>query len=335
MLTFADDLVARLEATPGVAAAAYANQLPLVQLRDTLRVSTTPGAGPPGAQGADVRVVSWRYFNALRIAILAGRGLAAGDAAGQPPVVVVNDALARREFGSAANAIGRQIYVGNQQAPWLVVGVVADVRQMALRTEPAPQFFMDARQWSPGLSPLFPLSPYYTLRVEGDGRAALAALRTVVQSADKQSVLFNLAWMEDIVSSSVARPRMYATLLACFAGVGLTLAIIGIYSVISYTVSQQTKEIGIRMALGAQPTLVLGQILRRALVLTLLGVVLGLAAATAVTDVLESLLFGLTPLDAATFAGMACLVTIAGVAAAAGPARRASRIDPMTAMRAE
>jgi putative ABC transport system permease protein len=173
------------------------------------------------------------------------------------------------------------------------------------------------------------------VRVEGDGRAAMAALRTMVQSADKQSVLFNLAWMDDIVSSSVARPRMYATLLAFFAGIGLTLALIGIYSVISYNVSQQTKEIGIRMALGAQPTLVLGQILRRALVLTLLGVALGLAAATAVTDVLESLLFGLTPLDAATFAAMACLVTIAGVAAAAAPAHRASRIDPMTAMRAE
>ena len=130
--TFAEELVERIESTPGIAAAAYANQLPLVQLHDTLRVSTTPGAGPPGAQGADVRVVSRHYFGALRVAILAGRGFTAGDAAGQPRVLVVNEALARREFGGRASAVGRQVYVGADSAPWLVVGVVADVRQMAL-----------------------------------------------------------------------------------------------------------------------------------------------------------------------------------------------------------
>ena len=134
-------------------------------------------------------------------------------------------------------------------------------------------------------------------------------------------MIFNLTWMEDIVSSTVARPRMYATLLGLFAAIGLTVALLGIYSVMAYNVSQRTREIGIRMALGARPALVLADVLRRALMLTTLGVAIGLLGATAVTSVLKSLLFGLTPLDVTTFTGVACLVTMAAALAAAVPAR--------------
>jgi putative ABC transport system permease protein len=332
---FAEEFVARLEATPAVTAAAYARQLPLVALRDTLRVARTPGAGAPGAQGADARFVSRQYFGALGIRLLAGRGFEEGDAAGQPKVLVINDSLATREFGDAAKAIGQQAYVAADPQPWLIVGVVADLRLMGLQSAPVPQFFIDARQWIPGFAQPFPLSPYYAVRFNGDEQAAIAAINAAVHESRSEGLVFNLARMEAIVSSSVARPRLYAVLLGTFASVGLAMALIGIYSVMSYTVSQQTREIGIRMALGARPGLVRTQVLRHALALTVIGIAAGLVAARVLSLTLESMLFGLTPLDVPTFSGVAVLFVLAAALAAYAPASRASKIDPLVAIRTE
>jgi putative ABC transport system permease protein len=336
LTSFAEELVSNLRSAPGITAAAYAKQLPLVQLRDTLRISGTPPvSASPADPSGDTRVVSWDYFQTLDVRVIAGREFELGDAAGQPNVLVINEALARRDFGGAARAVGQQVYVGSAPQPWTIVGVVADMRQTALSVPAAPQLFIDARQWAPGLSPLFPLTPYYTVRIDGDERSALASIKSAVERVERDAMLFNVARMEDIVSFSIATPRMYAVVLGALAAVGLAMALVGIYSVISYVVSQQTREIGIRMALGARPARVLRRVLRQAIVLTVIGIAIGVPAAVAFARSLESMLFGLEALDAPTFVGAALVFVGAAALAAFRPAWTASRVDPCIAIRTE
>ena len=333
---FAEEFVSRLQSQPGVVSAAYANQLPLVRLRDTLAVSRTPGSQPSSqAQGADVRVVSRGYFETMHIPLTAGRTFEQRDGAGQPRVLIINEALARRDFGDSANAVGQRVYVAQSSTPWTIVGVVADVRQWGVDRAAEPQFFLDARQWGEDLSPLFPLGPYYTVRYGGGESAAITTVRTLLEQAEVEGVLFNVAPMNEIISTTVARPRMYAVLLGVLAALGVTMALVGIYGVISYTVSQRTRELGIRMALGAPRAGVLGLVLRESLVLTALGLGLGLLGAAALTRTLESMLFELTPLDPPTFAGIAVLFVLFAGLAAYVPARRATLIDPLVALRTE
>ena len=333
---FAEAFVSQVGSHPGVVGAAYANQLPLVQLRDTLPLGRVPHAnGQPASAGADVRIVGRSYFSTMRILLVAGRLLGDGDAAGQPPVLVVNETLARREFGSSVAAIGQQVYLGRSSTPWLVVGVVADVRQVGLETPAAPQFFVDARQWREDLPPLFPLGPYYTVRFTGDDTAATLTVRAALARAEPEGVLFNIASMDQVISTTVVRPRMYAVLLASFAGIGMILALVGIYGVVSYTVSQRTRELGIRLALGARREAVLTLVLRESLILTAVGITLGLLGAAALTRTLEALLFDVTPLDPATFATVALLFAACAGLAAYLPARRATRVDPIIALRTE
>jgi putative ABC transport system permease protein len=333
---FAEEFVGRLDTRPGVTAAAYANQLPLVQLRDSLAIGRTPEAyKQPGAQSGDVRLVSRTYFRTMRIGLVGGRLFEERDGAGQPRVVIVNEALARRDFDGSSGAIGHQVYVGAGATPWTVIGVVADVRQLGLALPAAPQFFIDARQWGKGLSPLFPLSPYYTLRFEGEESAALTAVRSVLERTEPEGVLFNVASMDAIISSTVARPRVYAVLLGALAMAGVTMALVGIYGVMSCSVAQRTRELGIRVALGASPGAVLGLVLRHSLVLTAAGLAFGLAGAALLTRTLEALLFELTPLDPATFSSVTVAFVVAAGLAAVVPARRAARVDPLAALRTE
>ena len=335
-LAFAEDLATRLASQPTLSAAAYANQLPLVQLRDTLAIGRTPDARPLGTTGADVRIVSRTYFETMRIALKAGRTLEERDAAGQPAVLVINEALARRDFGGIDQAVGRQAFVGRDPRPWTIVGVVADVRQFRLARAADPQFFLDARQWREGgLSPLFPLTPYYTVRFEGDANDALAAVSATLKQVEPEGMLFNVAPMGDIIATTLARPRLYAVLLGGFAAVGVIMAVVGIYGVLSYAVSQRTRELGIRMALGARRAAVFRMVLRHGLMLTAAGILLGLLGAAALSRTLETMLFGLTPLDPPTFAGVALLFTVFAALAAYMPARRATLVDPLIALRNE
>jgi putative ABC transport system permease protein len=271
----------------------------------------------------------------MRIPLIAGRVFEERDGAGQPKSLVINEALARRDFSRSANAVGQQVYVGGDTEPWTIVGVVADVRQFGLNAVAEPQFFLDARQWAEGLSPLFPLSPYYTLRFDGDQSAAIATVESVLKQTEAEGALFNVALMEEIISTTVARPRMYAVLLGVFAVLGVTMALIGTYGVMSYTVSQRTRELGIRMALGARAASVLGLVLRQSLILTAVGVALGLLGAATLTRILETMLFQLTPLDPTTFAGVALLFVLFAGLAAYVPARRATLVDPLVALRTE
>jgi putative ABC transport system permease protein len=331
--TFAEQLVARLGKVPGVHAAACANQLPMVALRDTAGGlwKTADVAARSVADGADARLVSRAYLETMGIRLVAGRSFDSGDREGRPRVLLINEALARRDF-AGENPIGQTAYIGRDPMPWQIVGIVADVRQAGLDREPEPQFFIDVRQWN-GSPPLFPVGAYYAVRTRGTPTELVPALRVILRELDPETTLDNVATMEQIVSNSITRPRLYAVLSGIFAVCAIALAAVGIFGVMAYSVTERTREIGIRMALGARAADVLGLVLGQSLAVATLGIVIGIAGAAGLSRWLEGLLFGLAPLDPATFVVVS--VGFAAVAAMASyvPARRATHINPVAALR--
>jgi putative ABC transport system permease protein len=265
----------------------------------------------------------------MGIPLLAGRLFEARDTPEVPRVVVINSALARRFF-PGEDPVGRRIGVGDPAKPtWLeVVGVVGDVHQLGLDKEPAPEFYKSQLQepaWG------------YTLvvRAERDADSVLTSVRGAVRRVDAEMPVYNVRTAEALLSRSVAQPRFRALLLGLFAALAAVLAAVGIAGVVSWSVTQRTREIGIRMALGAQPRDVLRLVLGQGMGAVLVGVVVGLAGALALTRVLEGLLFGLTTTDPVTFAGGVGALTATALLASYLPTRRALRVDPAVALRNE
>ncbi len=339
---FAEELVARLRSVAGVESAAYANQLPMIDLVNSYPLGSRPLPRPePGRpperrpEGtADIRLVSRDYLATMGIPLLSGRGFAESDGAGRPRVMLINEALARRDFANR-DPIGETVFINYFPDPWQIVGVIADVRQFGLAIEPQPQFFVDLRQWTDVDVLVFPAGAYYAVRAAGGIESIIPSVRAIVQQMDPQASLFYVAPMEQVVASTLSRPRLYATLLGIFALVGLGLAVIGIYGVMTYSVAQRTREIGIRVALGARRGQVIALVVKQSAVLTVAGIVVGLAGAAMLSRYLEGLLFGVTPFDPATFAAAAALFALVALVAAYGPTRRATRVDPLVALRAE
>jgi predicted permease len=345
---FAEAIVGRLERLPRVRVAGYARQLPTVQMRQISLLRTTPDMparmpAPPPFDGRqlpeipDTRVVSRGYLAVMGIRVVAGRGFGDADRAGQPQVMLINRTLARSGF-FGENPVGKRIY-GPGRLPWEVVGIVDDVHQFGLDRDPDPQIFVDFRQEPPpqvvnrGAGP--PPVVYFAVRTTGDPSAAGPAIRDIVRQVEPMAAVDNMATMDQIVSNSLSRPRLYAVLLGVFAGIAVALAAIGIYGVMAYSVAQRTREIGIRMALGAQRAQVVRLVLRQGIALTAIGTVIGLCTAAAVTRYLQTMLFGLTPLDPSTFAAVALLFSAVAVVASYVPARYATRVDPLIALRCD
>jgi putative ABC transport system permease protein len=326
---FAEAFVERLRAVPGVEAAGYSRQLPMVQLRETFGLRAEPAPPPPGQQpnGADARFVSRDYVRAI------GSRLAAGRWPEGPRELAISRTLARRDFG-AASPISRILYLGPTTVPYEVVAVLEDQRMFGLDREPQPQFFADLTAY-PAVTNLLPLGPYYAVRTHGDPRAVLRSITGLVNELAADAPLYNVATLDEIVADSITRPRLYAVMLALFAGVAVALAAVGLYGVTSYAVAQRTREIGIRMALGARRTAVVALVLGQSGALIGAGLMLGLAGAAAIARSLQSLLFGVSPLDAPTFVAVTGLFAAIALAAAYGPARRASGVDPLVALRCE
>ncbi len=216
--------------------------------------------------------------------------------------------------------------------PWEIVGIVEDVRQEGLDREPHPQIYIEFRQYSGRPSVV---GPYFAVRTNGSPASVVSSIRDIVKQIDPQATVDNVATMEQLVSSSLSRRRLYAVLLAIFAGVAVALAAIGLYGLDLVAVARRTREIGIRMALGARRSQVMGLVLHQSIVLTVIGIALGIAGAAAATRILEGMLFGLTPLDPSTYVAVAVLFALVASLAAFVPARRATKVDPMVALRVE
>jgi putative ABC transport system permease protein len=239
----------------------------------------------------------------------------------------------RRQFFGNQPALGKRIQIGatpDASVPWMeVVGVVGDMKQN-LATDPAAEMYLPYRQAN-AILPVFSLS--LVLRTAGDPRVAAPELRKAVRAIDPNQPLVKVRTMEENVAASVSAPRFRTLLLAIFAINALLLSAVGLYGIISYSVAQQSQEIGIRMALGARSADVLKMVLGRGLRLTLAGSAVGIAAALAVTRLLTSFLYGVTPLDVWTYIGVTVLLAAVALIAALIPARRALRVDPVIALR--
>jgi predicted permease len=327
---FLAELRRRVAALPGVASAACTDVVPLSEggRRDEFHVEGRPNAG--GADpGVELYMASPGYFETLGIARVAGRDFG-NETAGGPRVAVVNEAFAARLFKNES-AIGRRVAGGG--ATYEIVGVVKNFKSRTLGEELQPVLFRSLEQ-SIGGDPSF-LGYAVLVRATGPAGALAGAVRGEIHALDPTLAIYNAETMEEHLRDALFLPRLAGTLFGVFGVVGLLLAAVGLYGVMSYAVSRRTREIGIRLALGAQAGEVRRLVVRQGMLLTLVGVALGMVAAWAVAQFSASFLYGVRPHDPVTFAGVP--VFLAGVAFLASwiPSRRAARLDPLTALRHE
>jgi putative ABC transport system permease protein len=278
--------------------------------------------------------VSEGYFSALGAPLLRGRFFTEQDDDTSPDVVIINETLAKRFF-PGVDPVGRRIKNGGPERPigprnpWMtIVGVVGDINYSGLDAAPEPVVYYAFRQAPAG-------DQYVVLRTTADPQSLASAARVAVGELDKDLPVTNLRTMDELMSESMASPRFRTTLVSLFAVVGVLLAAIGIYGVMAYAVAERTHELGVRMALGADRGDVLRMVIGDAMRLVAGGVTLGVIGAAAASRLIGSLLFGITPTDPTTFAGIVALLTATALVASYVPARRATRVDPMIALRHE
>ena len=321
-----EEVTDRLRVLPGVKAAGYAELLPMVRFRTggpLTPAQPMPAGTPPPPAPIDMRTVSHDFVTAMGMRIVEGRAMSQAD----ERAVLINETLARSGF-LGRRPVGQQVLVAGHPDPFEVVGIVADVRQYGLDQEPDPQVFVDARQLPPG-NP----RPYYAVRVDGDPMAYVSSLRAAVRDIDSSAAIDNVATMQQIVSNALSRPRLFAVLAAAFAIVAALLAAIGVYGVTAYLVTQRTRELAVRLALGARPAELLLMVIRQGLTWTIVGLLLGVAGSIALSRYLQGVLFGITSADPATFAGASAMFLLAAILATFIPARRIAHVDPLVALR--
>ena len=329
---FYERATAQLGRLPGVRAVGAATLLPLdgnsSDFSFDIENYTPPAGNSPDAQA---REVAGDYFTALAIPLLRGRLFSAADDAAAPPVVIINQAMARR-WWPKEDPLGKHLRIRSHDhpPPWAtVVGVVGDTRDFGLDAPPKPVMFFPHAQMR-----------HFTalalvMRTTGPPMAMANAARGVIAEIDPAQPVFNVMTMDDYVSRSLAQRRFSLVLMLVFAGMALLLAAVGIYGVMSYTVAQRTPEIGIRVALGASPARVLSMVIRDGMQLAAYGIALGVAGALALTRLLSSLLYGVSATDAPIYAAIAATLALVALFAIVIPARRAMRVDPMQALRAD
>jgi len=340
-----DALLARLLSNPGVRAAGFARHGLLIG--EVLHIGRFV---PPGKTLADLeqspgvrtRSVSDGFLTAMGVPLLQGRDLAPADSGSAPGALVMNRSAARLYFGDAS-PIGQSMnwVVGKTQSTMTVVGVVEDVRQEEATDPLVPEIFFDYRQFLAFHDVDNPARQNegvigflsFALRTTGDPATLVPAVRETIRGIDPNIGIDAIAPMEQLEASSRAKQRFYAVMLGVFAAVSAVLAAIGVYGVLAYTVVQQTREIGVRLALGARAGQVLALVMRRGLALTVVGVALGLGVAAAGARSIESMLFGLTPLDPPTFAAVAIGFALVATVACYVPARYATKVDPAVTLR--
>jgi putative ABC transport system permease protein len=324
---FVDQLIERTSALGGVEAAGAITELPLSgQLNDTFFRVEGRSYPPNQNDDANFRRVAGNYFNAMNIPLLQGRAFAAFDTAKSKPIVMVNEPFARRFF-PGQKALGQHLVIGGNTRE--ITGIVGGVRHFSLQDQPPPEMYVPFAQ--------APTQQFLNLvvRAAGDPTQLSSAIRGQIAAIDPTEATGEFRSMDEVRAASLAQPRFSTSLLGLFAIIALMLSAIGLYGVISYAVSQRTREIGIRMALGAKPRDILRLTLGQGIRMTALGLTIGLCAAFFVTRLLQSLLFGVTPYDASSFIGVPIVLTGVALLASWLPARRAARVDPLVSLREE
>ncbi len=319
---FFQGVLDRVGGLPGVESVAAADSPPLTNVFNEAGVEVE---GWPGWQYVGDSIISPSYFHTLGVPLISGRDFTPDDADSRSRAVIVNEIFARRFFGNK-DPVGQRIRLAGPQANWCsIVGVVRSARHLPLTTEPSAEVFTCGTAWSMTL----------IVRATSDPASLAAAVRSKVQEVDRNQPVYDVATMEQRFSRAVAPQRFNALVMAIFAGLAVILAGVGVYGVMAYSVTRRTHEIGIRIALGAQQQDVMGLVLRRGATLSLVGITVGLAGALALTRFLSNLLFGVTVRDPMTFGAVSLVLTAVALMASYIPARRATKVDPMVALRHE
>jgi putative ABC transport system permease protein len=333
-VAFFDQLQARLQNLPGARSASVTFALPFSKsgIVTSLDIEGRPVA-PGDRPDIDCQIVLPEYFRTMGIRLIKGRDFNARDDLNGRPVAIINETLARRFFPNE-DPLGKRIrpdIAGGPEAPPIreIIGIVNDVRYRSLTADVPPEVYMPYPQLS------VTTGMWIALRTDADPRGLISAARTEVRALDKELPVFEVKTLDQYVSGAVAHQRFSALLLLLFASLSLLLTAVGLYGVISYSVTQRTHEIGVRRALGAQTHDVLKLVVKQGMKLTLIGALLGLGGALALTRLLQTLLFGVSATDPLTFAVIVLLLVAVALLACWVPARRAAKIDPMTALRFE
>jgi len=352
---FFTDVVSRIRTVPGVVAVGGTNGLPLmgeVWGKSLTLLDRPLPAEMSGLPSMQYRVISGDYFKALGIRILSGRPFHDTDTARAPKVAIVNQELARRHW-AGGSPLGRMISVNPPLAlvpksiveearragtippdyepdRFTIVGVADDARYGALDRSPAPVVYVPYAQGSEGTTNMF-----FAVKTAGDPLSLVPAIRHQVAQLDPDQPVASIQTMTARVDASVAQRRMQMNVLGSFAAMAILIAVVGIYGVMSYTVAQRSREIGIRLALGAARRDVVAVVMRQGMTMVAAGLVAGLAGALAITRVMRSLLFGVSPTDPLVFTAIVVLLAATAAAATYVPARRASRLDPLTMLRTD
>jgi len=322
-LEYLDELLRRVTGAPGVEAAGIANS----PIRGTVTVEGAPPFQPGQAPQTIYSSASAAYARAVGMRLAKGRWIADTEPA---EVAVINQAFARRVFGDD-NPIGKRIRIPRQQpAPVAtIVGVVADLKYSKLDADPEPQVYLPYRQ-----SP-FVRAMDVIVRVADNPSAVAPAVRKLISDIDRSQPAYNVQTLEQALADSIAPRRFNMVLLGVFAAVALALAAVGILGVMSYAVTQRTHEIGVRMALGARRSEVVGMVVRQGMLLAAMGIVAGYGAALGLTRLMAGLLYDVKPTDPWTFAAVGVMLCAAALVACSAPALRAARVDPVVALRYE
>jgi predicted permease len=331
------DLMRKLDEQPGVERVAAMQGLPPqrpVNANDTDFEGYTPGPADPPENVDYYQTATLGYFETMGIKIVKGRGFEAGDAIGAP-VAVINEALAKR-FYKDTDPVGRRLnpFLGPNSPMFTIIGVARDVKQGGLEAPAGTEVYLNFEQL-PRIAGFAPRQMNIVLETSRPMSSLMPAIRSTVSSIDPGLPIVQLRTMEDVVGASLTRQRFLSLLLGIFAGVALLLAAIGTYGVLSYMVYERHREIGIRMALGAGSSQVVALVLKQGITIAAIGIVVGVGGALALSRITQTLLYGVDPADPMTFGTVVGVIALVATAACLIPMRRAMRVDPLTAMRAD